>query len=147
MPWRRFSDLVRGATDLDEDDLDWLHLLLADWQLLADLSFADLVLWLPMRRAGERPDFVAAAQMRPTTGPTSTTTTSSARVALAGKRPASTPRSPRAGSAARATRAGGEGVPVREETIPVAPRRAGSIAVGRAAHQPGRRPRRPAGSS
>jgi len=47
--------------------LAWLHLLLADWQLLADLSFADLVLWLP---TADRDAFVAVAQMRPTTGPT-----------------------------------------------------------------------------
>ena len=33
---------IRGA------DLDWLHALISDWQLLADLSFADLVLWAPL---------------------------------------------------------------------------------------------------
>ena len=60
------SDLAAEAVDLTSDDEDWLHLLLADWQLLADLSFADLVLWLPVRQSG----FVVAAQMRPTTGPT-----------------------------------------------------------------------------
>ena len=54
-------------TDLTPDDLDHLHLLLADWQLLADLSFADLVLWLPTWNGS---GYVAAAQMRPTTGPT-----------------------------------------------------------------------------
>jgi two-component system, sensor histidine kinase PdtaS len=61
------NELVRERTGLSGDDLDWLHLLLADWQLLADLSFADLVLWLPLRDGS---GFVAAAQMRPTTGPT-----------------------------------------------------------------------------
>ncbi len=30
-------------------DLDWLHALISDWLLLADLSFADLVLWAPLR--------------------------------------------------------------------------------------------------
>ncbi|WP_299051409.1 sensor histidine kinase [uncultured Nocardioides sp.] len=61
------TDLVRLHTDLDEAALDRLHRLLADWQILADLSFADLVLWLPDRsRAG----FWAGGQMRPTTGPT-----------------------------------------------------------------------------
>ncbi|MCH1866612.1 PAS domain-containing sensor histidine kinase [Nocardioides sp. CFH 31398] len=61
------TDLVRLHTDLDGAALDRLHRLLADWQLLADLSFADLVLWLPDRtRAG----FWAGGQMRPTTGPT-----------------------------------------------------------------------------
>ncbi|HEU4913438.1 MAG TPA: PAS domain-containing sensor histidine kinase [Actinomycetes bacterium] len=61
------QDLALTRTDLSAEDLDWLHLLLADWQMLADLSFADLLLWLPLR---DRGGFVAAAQMRPTTGPT-----------------------------------------------------------------------------
>ncbi len=60
-------DIARARTDLTGPDLEWLHLLLADWQLLADLSFADLVLWLPVAQTR---GFVAAAQMRPTTGPT-----------------------------------------------------------------------------
>jgi two-component sensor histidine kinase len=61
------NDVVRQHTDLAEADLDWLHALVADWQLLADLSFADLVLWVPERDGA---GFRAAAQMRPTTGPT-----------------------------------------------------------------------------
>jgi two-component sensor histidine kinase len=61
------NDVVHLHTDLSEADLDWLHALVADWQLLADLSFADLVLWVP-ERDGE--GFRAVAQMRPTTGPT-----------------------------------------------------------------------------
>ncbi len=61
------NDLVRARTDLDDEDLAWLHLLIADWQIIADLSFADLVLWLPDR---EGVGFWAGAQMRPTTGPT-----------------------------------------------------------------------------
>jgi two-component system, sensor histidine kinase PdtaS len=46
---------------------DVLHRLVGDWQLLADLSFADLVLFVPDRDARR---FVVVAQMRPTTGPT-----------------------------------------------------------------------------
>ena len=61
------TELVRASTDLDADDREWLQVLVADWQLLADLSFSDLVLWLPCRD-GE--GYVAVAQMRPTTGPT-----------------------------------------------------------------------------
>jgi two-component system, sensor histidine kinase PdtaS len=60
-------ELVRSHTDLDESDVGVLQLLMADWQIIADLSFADLVLWLP-DSGGE--GFWAAAQMRPTTGPT-----------------------------------------------------------------------------
>ena len=44
-----------------------LHRLVADWQLLADLSFADLLLLVPDETASQ---FVVVAQMRPTTGPT-----------------------------------------------------------------------------
>jgi two-component system, sensor histidine kinase PdtaS len=61
------NEVVRQYSDLDSDDLEWLHLLVADWQIIADLSFADLVLWVPDR---EGHGFWAAAQMRPTTGPT-----------------------------------------------------------------------------
>jgi two-component system, sensor histidine kinase PdtaS len=61
------TDLVRQHTDLREPDLAWLHVLVGDWQLLADLSFADLLLWVPRRRGG---GFACAAQIRPTTGPT-----------------------------------------------------------------------------
>jgi two-component sensor histidine kinase len=61
------TEVVRAHTALSAEDRAWLSLLLADWQILADLSFADLVLWLPDRDGG---GFWAAAQMRPTTGPT-----------------------------------------------------------------------------
>ncbi|HEY0888344.1 MAG TPA: histidine kinase N-terminal domain-containing protein [Nocardioides sp.] len=60
-------ELVRSHTDLDDDDVAWLQLLQADWQIVADLSFADLVLWLPDR---EGKGFWAGGQMRPTTAPT-----------------------------------------------------------------------------
>ena len=60
------ADLVRSRTGLGEDDVDWLHRLVAEWQLVADLSFADLVLWV--RTADEQ--WLAVAHMRPTTGPT-----------------------------------------------------------------------------
>ena len=63
----RLEQLVGAHTDLDQIELHWLHLLLADWQIIADLSFADLVLWLPDR---EQTGYWAGAQMRPTTGPT-----------------------------------------------------------------------------
>ena len=61
------NDVVKAYTDLEDDDVAWLHLLIADWQIIADLSFADLVLWLPDR---EGHGFWGGAQMRPTTGPT-----------------------------------------------------------------------------
>nr|WP_174257768.1 PAS domain-containing sensor histidine kinase [Phytoactinopolyspora alkaliphila] len=61
------NDVVQRHTDLTEGELEWLHALVADWQMMADLSFADLVLWVPDRGGA---GFWAAAQMRPTTGPT-----------------------------------------------------------------------------
>ena len=61
------NDVSERHTDLTEADLDRLHLLLADWQLLADLAFSDLVLWLPTWNGS---GYVAGAQMRPTTGAT-----------------------------------------------------------------------------
>jgi two-component sensor histidine kinase len=61
------KDLVARYTELDQADLEWLHLLVGDWQMLSDLSFADLVLWVP--RKG-RTGWVAAAHCRPSTGVT-----------------------------------------------------------------------------
>ena len=61
------DDVLRHHTALSDADLAWLHRLLADWQIIADLSFADLILWLP---DAEGRGFWAGAQMRPTTGPT-----------------------------------------------------------------------------
>ena len=60
-------ELASGHTTLEDADVAWLQLLMADWQILADLSFADLVLWLPDRGGN---GFWAGGQMRPTTGPT-----------------------------------------------------------------------------
>ncbi len=62
------SEIIAEQTELSDDDHHWLRLLVAEWQLLADLSFSDLVLWVPDRDPNV---FWAAAQLRPTTGPTS----------------------------------------------------------------------------
>ncbi|HQR79288.1 MAG TPA: sensor histidine kinase [Actinomycetota bacterium] len=59
--------LARERTDLTGDEIAYLHLLIADWTLLADLSFSDLVMWLPTWNGA---GFVAVAQVRPSTGPT-----------------------------------------------------------------------------
>ncbi|WP_018502283.1 sensor histidine kinase [Parafrankia discariae] len=70
------ADALRASTDLSGDDIDHLHALVADWALLADLSFADLLLLVPVRsgsvRAGHAGgmEFQVVAQVRPTTGPT-----------------------------------------------------------------------------
>jgi two-component sensor histidine kinase len=59
------ADLVRDRTDLSVADAEWLHLLVGDWQLVSDLSFADLVLWLPEDNGSA---WVAGAHVRPVTG-------------------------------------------------------------------------------
>ncbi|CAN5385544.1 PAS domain-containing sensor histidine kinase [soil metagenome] len=47
-------------------DVEWLHLLVADGQLLADLAFADIVLWVPT----ETGTFIAVAHSRPSSAAT-----------------------------------------------------------------------------
>lgn len=58
------TDLLRDRASVRDPDVEWLHLLVGDWQLIADLSFADLVLWV---RTTEGP-WEAVAHVRPTTG-------------------------------------------------------------------------------
>jgi two-component system, sensor histidine kinase PdtaS len=40
------------SQDRSPADVEWLHLLVADGQLLADLAFADIVLWVPTAEGG-----------------------------------------------------------------------------------------------
>src|ERR1700742_4165689 len=64
-------DLVEEHTSLGEADIDHLHRLAGDWQLLSDLSFADLLMWVPVREEPGQPRrFLCVAQVRPTTAPT-----------------------------------------------------------------------------
>jgi two-component system, sensor histidine kinase PdtaS len=111
---------IRGA------DLDWLHALISDWQLLADLSFADLVLWAPLPgdggEAGSWPavaSWIALAQMRPTTAPTALPDDIVGTVRPGGGQPFLAA----AFLERRVCREGDpewtRGVPVRHETIPV----------------------------
>ncbi|GAA2094311.1 sensor histidine kinase [Actinomadura alba] len=115
------TDLVRNQTDLDDTDLEWLHALVSDWQLLADLSFADLVLWVPVRgtAADAVPGWLCVAQMRPTTGPTAYPQDLVGKVVRNGRRGLIDV----AWRERRIVREGdpewGSGIPVREESIPV----------------------------
>ena len=110
------NDLARELTPLREADIEWLHALVSDWQLLADLSFADLVLWAPLRKGN---GWVALAQMRPTTGPTSFLDDAVGSQAAALERPFVDA----AYAEQRICREGDpewtKGVPVRRESIPV----------------------------
>ena len=60
------SDLIKKVGKASHADIEWLHLLIADWQLVADLAFADLVLWVPGSDGG----FVAVAHARPSSAAT-----------------------------------------------------------------------------
>jgi hypothetical protein len=67
-----FRHLVEGSNALTQEDVARLGELVAEWQLLADISFADLVLWVP-RRNDEKswPEgHKAIAQIRPMTAAT-----------------------------------------------------------------------------
>jgi two-component system, sensor histidine kinase PdtaS len=116
------TDLAVRQAGLAEADVDWLHLLLSDWQLLADLSFADLVLWA---RRQDRTGWVVLAQIRPVTAPTAIPDDVVGLVQPAGARPSldvamQEHRICREGDPEWTT-----GVPVRHETIPVT--REGSV--------------------
>ena len=132
------SDLIRRYTALSTADLEWLHALVSDWQLLADLSFADLLLWTRLR---EDNGWIAVAQMRPTTGPTAyqddlvETILYDAPATPGEEDPVPPPMRSKRALIDRAWREGrvcregdpdwSGGVPVREETIPV--RREGTM--------------------
>lgn len=61
------TQLMRDHASISADDAAFLVRLVNEWHLLADLSFSDLVLWVPDRD----PNILwAVAQIRPTTGPT-----------------------------------------------------------------------------
>ena len=55
------SDLVFAQGLASEADVEWLHRVAGDAQLLADLSFADIVMWVPTADDS----FVAVAHSRP----------------------------------------------------------------------------------
>jgi len=118
------NDVVRASTDLAEEDLAWLHALMADWQLLADLSFADLVLWVPDRY--DR-GFWAAAQIRPTTGPTALVEDVIGHFLPADRRPLVDVAFARGVIRREGEPDWGEEVPVRGEAIPV---RRGDTVIG-----------------
>ena len=66
------SELITTNSTLDSKEQEHLAELVAEWRLLADLSFADLVLWLPIRKDDKSwpQGYVAIAQIRPTTAAT-----------------------------------------------------------------------------
>ncbi|HEY5844650.1 MAG TPA: histidine kinase N-terminal domain-containing protein, partial [Mycobacterium sp.] len=61
------AEVIAEHTALSPGDVAWLEHLVAEWHLLADLAFSDLILWVP---DVDENVFWACAQVRPTTGPT-----------------------------------------------------------------------------
>lgn len=60
------SDLIAKYGEPNKANIEWLNLLTSEWQLTADLLFADLVLWIPSKQG----EFVAAAHARPSSAAT-----------------------------------------------------------------------------
>ncbi|WP_027500160.1 sensor histidine kinase [Rhodococcus sp. UNC363MFTsu5.1] len=68
------SDLLAEHTDLPGSAVDHLQRVVGEWQLLADLSFADVLLWVGADSGNPEVsghgEVVCVAQCRPTTAPT-----------------------------------------------------------------------------
>ncbi len=122
------QELTETHTALDVAEVDHLQALVSDWQILADLSFADLLLWCQVRpdaQVADGPDddgagrFVVVAQMRPYTAQTLYHDDLVGKVASSRDRPHVVT----AFAEERIVREGdpdwSTGVPVREEAIPV----------------------------
>ncbi|MGB3858537.1 MAG: histidine kinase N-terminal domain-containing protein [Ornithinimicrobium sp.] len=73
-------EVLSGGSKVPAAEAEWLHRLVGDWQMVADLSFADLTLWVARDDApggAAEPDpngvavggWVLAAHARPSTGP------------------------------------------------------------------------------
>jgi two-component sensor histidine kinase len=110
------SELLAEHTDLRGDAVEHLQRVVAEWQLLADMSFADFLLWIPLADATE---FLCVAQARPTTAPTAHPED----IVAARVRAADSPQLRRAVVEGRICREENPRwhleVPVRRETIPV----------------------------
>src|SRR5687767_12342205 len=107
-------DLARTHTGLTDPDIEHLNRLLAEWQMLADLNFADMLLFGERR---DRKGFVILAQVRPY--PAQTLYQEDMVGSLVDRRP----RVKLAFSEERIVREGDpewrDGIPIREEAIPV----------------------------
>ena len=68
----QLDNLLGGRTTVTFDQSHRLRELVADWQLLSDLSFADLILWVPIRKDIKLwpTGHIAVAHIRPTTSST-----------------------------------------------------------------------------
>ena len=64
-----FENLLGSRTTITLEQAERLRELVANWQLLSDLSFADLILWVPIRKDVKMwpSGHIAIAHIRPTT--------------------------------------------------------------------------------
>ena len=69
---QQFENILQGRSSITPEQSHRLRELIADWQLLSDLSFADLILWVPLRKDSKSwpTGHVAIAHIRPTTAAT-----------------------------------------------------------------------------
>lgn len=113
------SDLLADRCQLDEAVVDHLQTLIAEWGILADLSFADLLLLVRHQMPDGAPAYLCVEQMRPYTAQTIYTEDLVGQVFPITERPMVG----RALAEGRVIRDAdpdwSTGVPVREEAIPV----------------------------
>jgi len=66
------EEYVEGRAPSSAEEIHRLRELVADWQILSDLSFADLILWIPLRKdeSSWPTGYIAVAHIRPTTAAT-----------------------------------------------------------------------------
>lgn len=60
------SQLIKAHSSASTANAEWLNLLVSEWQLLSDLVFADLVLWVPTKDGS----YMAVAHARPSSSAT-----------------------------------------------------------------------------
>jgi two-component system, sensor histidine kinase PdtaS len=110
------GDLLAEHTVLPGNAVDHLHAVVGEWQLLADLSFADYLMWV------RRDDgvLVCVAQVRPNTAPTVLLADAVSSLADAGQLPLVT-EAFKSGTIGRESSAGQEDSPVRQVAAGAAP--------------------------
>jgi two-component sensor histidine kinase len=66
------EEYLQGRSPISAGEIHRLRELVADWQILSDLSFADLILWVPIRKdvMSWPTGYIAVAHIRPTTAAT-----------------------------------------------------------------------------
>src|SRR4051794_32270007 len=132
------TETLAARTSLTDAQVDHIARLVGEWQLLSDLAFADLLLWVPVAvpaaEAGSVPAFLCVAQCRPTTGPTAYQH-DQVGVVLRGQRVAALRTAYSEGRIFREVDPDWEGdLPIRREAIPVRHKNQVIAVIGRHAN-------------